>query len=77
VTSESGLVSGVSVSHQRATLDQIEQASAESQQGAAEGLLAASGVSEAFALQTCNRVEAYVVTDHAETGREALDGFVG
>jgi glutamyl-tRNA reductase len=68
----SGIVSGVSVAHTRASIDQLEAVTAESQQAAVAALLDEPGVSEAFALQTCNRVEAYVVTDDSETGRAAL-----
>ncbi|MXR50877.1 glutamyl-tRNA reductase [Halovenus sp. WSH3] len=72
MTSNSGLISGLSVSHQRASLDQLEAAAADSQQSLVADLCAESAVREAYALQTCNRVEAYVVTDGAETGRELL-----
>ncbi|MFC7154055.1 glutamyl-tRNA reductase [Halomarina halobia] len=67
-----GVISGVSVSHQRADLDTIEAASASGQAAVVRSLLAAPGVTEAFAIQTCNRAEAYVVTDAPETGRAAL-----
>ena len=49
-------------------------AAAESERSAVEALLAAPGVEEAFAIQTCNRSEAYVVTADAEDGRAALGG---
>ena len=49
-------------------------AAAESDRAAVETLLAAPGVEEAFAIQTCNRSEAYVVTADAEDGRAALEG---
>jgi glutamyl-tRNA reductase len=68
----SGIVSGVSVAHTRASLDQLEAATAESQQTAVADLLDEPGVSEAFVLQTCNRAETYVVTDDAADGRAAL-----
>jgi glutamyl-tRNA reductase len=77
VRAESGIVSGVSVSHQVTTLDRIEAASTESQQRAVSELLSEPGVREAFVLQTCNRVEAYAVTEDSEEGRAALDRFVG
>jgi len=72
VTVPTGIVSGVSVSHRAASLDHIERAAVDSQRRGVETLLAQPGVREAFCLQTCNRVEAYVVTDDAETGRAAL-----
>jgi len=76
VTPDSGIISGVSVSHTDATLDQLERASAESQPEAVTSLLDESAVREAFALQTCNRVEAYVVTDDADDGRAVLSTFI-
>jgi glutamyl-tRNA reductase len=74
VTGE-GILSGVSVSHERASLDQLERATVESQSAGVESLRSEPDVSEAFVLQTCNRVEAYVVTGESETGREALAGI--
>ncbi|TSD15126.1 glutamyl-tRNA reductase [Haloglomus irregulare] len=75
MTVPTGLVSGVSVSHEEAGLDHIERAAVESQHRGVETLLSQPGVREAFCLQTCNRVEAYVVTDDAETGMAALDRY--
>jgi glutamyl-tRNA reductase len=77
VTTGRGVISGVSVSHERASVDDIEAAGAESQRAAVETLVHRSGIEEAFVLQTCNRAEAYVVTESAETGRDALDAFTG
>lgn len=70
------IVSGVSVSHGRASVDEIDAASDESQRAAVESLLRHTDVDEAFVVQTCNRAEAYVVTPEAETGRSALDDYV-
>lgn len=70
-----GILTGISVSHQRANVDEIEAASYGCPRELVESLLARDGVDEAFALQTCNRSEAYVVTDDVETGRRALEGF--
>ncbi|MFB6207583.1 MAG: glutamyl-tRNA reductase, partial [Haloglomus sp.] len=75
MTVPTGIVSGVSISHRQASLDHIERAAVQSQQRGVEALLSQPGVREAFCLQTCNRVEAYVVTDDAETGRAALDRY--
>jgi glutamyl-tRNA reductase len=75
VTVPTGLVSGVSISHEGASLDHIERATVESQLEGVETLLSQPGVREAFCLQTCNRAEAYVVTDDAATGRAALDRY--
>ncbi|MFB6142991.1 MAG: glutamyl-tRNA reductase [Halorientalis sp.] len=71
-----GVVSGVSVSHERASVDDIEAAAAESQRRGVEALRARDGVEEAFVLQTCNRAEAYVVSDAPAAGRAALDDYV-
>jgi glutamyl-tRNA reductase len=60
------------VAHDHATLEDLETAGLESQLAAVRTLVGEPGVDEAFALQTCNRVEAYVVVQDAEAGREAL-----
>lgn len=70
-----GLVVGSSVSHRDASLSELEAATVESDAAAVRQLLAEPGVDEAFVLQTCNRVEAYVVAPDAETGRRALESF--
>jgi glutamyl-tRNA reductase len=69
------VITGVSVSHDRATVDEIESARFEDERTAVETLLTREGVDEAFALQTCNRAEAYVVTSDAAAGRRALSDF--
>jgi glutamyl-tRNA reductase len=71
-----GIITGVSVSHQRADLDTLEQADIE-EETATVGRLLDGPAREAFALRTCNRAEAYVVTDTATEGRAALAGVVG
>ncbi len=68
-----GVITGISVSHATATIDEIEAASATDVPTRVSTLLTKPGVTEAFALQTCNRTEAYVVTDRADQGREALE----
>jgi glutamyl-tRNA reductase len=73
--SHSGVITGVSVSHDQATVDEIAAAGATDQQTEVSALIARDDVSEAFALQTCNRAEAYVVTDDPATGRAAFEGF--
>lgn len=70
-----GVLSGVSVSHVDASVDEIEMACRDDLRGFVNGLLCRDGVEEAFALQTCNRAEAYVVTDGAAEGRRALTAF--
>ena len=72
MTTPTGLLAGVSVSHRRAGIDDIDRASSRSQAETVRALLDHEGVREAFVLQTCNRAEAYVVADDAGTGREAL-----
>ncbi|SFR60891.1 glutamyl-tRNA reductase [Halogeometricum rufum] len=70
-----GVISGVRVSHEHATVDEIASASDGDVRSAVESLLARDHVSEAFALQTCNRAEAYVVTEAQAAGRRALADF--
>lgn len=67
-----GVVTGVSVAYGTATVDEIDAASPESQETAVAGLLAEPGVEEALSLSTCNRTEAYVVTDDPADGRAAV-----
>ncbi|MFB6072968.1 MAG: glutamyl-tRNA reductase [Halobacterium sp.] len=67
-----GVVSGVRVSHETASLEDLEAASAASAEEALADLLGRPAVEEAFVLQTCHRVEAYVVTEDPATGRRAL-----
>ncbi|QSG15348.1 Glutamyl-tRNA reductase [Halapricum desulfuricans] len=56
-------------------MGEIESAAASSQRAAVERLLDHAAVTEAFAIQTCNRVEAYVVTDDAGAGRAVLESY--
>jgi glutamyl-tRNA reductase len=65
----------VTVSHQRATVDEIESVASVDEETVVRDLLTRDGVTEAFALQTCNRAEAYVVTEAAADGRAALSDF--
>jgi glutamyl-tRNA reductase len=67
------VIRGVRVSHDRANIGQIETAAGESADRVVESLLGRDGVREAFAIQTCNRVEAYVVAESVDAGREALE----
>ncbi len=76
MTTRTELVVGVSVSHRDAAVEDIEQAAADSQRSAVESLLNHSSVSEAFVLQTCNRAEAYVVTETPEDGADALSAYL-
>ena len=71
------VVVGVSVSHSNASVELIEAAAANSETVAVESLLEFPDVMEAFVLQTCNRVEAYVVSESAEAARAALSEYLG
>jgi glutamyl-tRNA reductase len=75
VNAATGVVSGVRVSHDRADLDAVEAACHADEQVVLQQLFDVPGVNEAFAIQTCNRFEAYVVTDAAATGRAVLADF--
>lgn len=77
MTFRSGVISGVAVSYQAASVDTIDAVSDEPQATAVSGLLVADSVEEAFVLQTCNRAEAYVVADDQEAGFTALESYVG
>ena len=72
---ETGAITGVSVAHSRATVDEIEAAGGDGVRATVSDLLARDGVEEAFALQTCNRSEAFVVTDRTVDGAVALESF--
>lgn len=72
----SGIITGVSISHAHATVDAIETVSTDNQRVAVESLLEHPDVSEAFVLQTCNRAEAYVVTDSTDAANNALAMYV-
>lgn len=73
---QSEIVAGVSVSHSDATVEEIETVAADSGRAAVESLLGRTEVLEAFVLQTCNRAEAYVVSETAASAREALSTYV-
>ena len=66
------VIRGARVSHERASVDQIEAAAGADEQTVVKSLLGHDGVTEAFAIQTCNRVEAYVVAESIEAARGAL-----
>ena len=77
MTTGTELIAGVSVSHSEATVEQIARAAADSEQAAIGRLLDHPEVSEAFVIQTCNRAEAYVVTESPDAGDEALSAYLG
>lgn len=71
-----GTIAGLSVAHQYANVETIAAASPEKLTEHLERLLSHDGISEAFVLNTCNRVEWYVVTDHPQVGRAVLHSLV-
>jgi glutamyl-tRNA reductase len=75
VTAATGVVSGLRVTHEDASLDDVEAACHADTEAVVGRLLGVPPVEEAFALQTCNRFEAYVVTDDESTGRAILADF--
>lgn len=58
-----GLLYGLSISYKNASIDLIERARHKDPDLAVRTLLSLDGVTEAMLLQTCNRVELYVVSD--------------
>ena len=66
------VVSGASVSHDRASVDHLEAACHPDPGARTRALLERDGVGEAMVLQTCNRIEEYVVTGTVDEGTEAL-----
>ena len=77
MTVGSGVITGVSISHTRASVDELERAAATSQRAAVATLLSEPSIREAYVLQTCNRVEGYVVGDSLEAGLAALEILTG
>ncbi|MCU4974730.1 glutamyl-tRNA reductase [Halobacteria archaeon AArc-m2/3/4] len=68
-----GVVTSARVTHDGACVDDIADASPESQSAAVATLLTRPEIEEAFVLSTCNRVEAYVVAPDAAVGQAALE----
>ncbi len=77
MTTGSGTICGVSVSHERASVDDLGATGVADQREAAAALIETGGIEEAFVLRTCNRVEGYVVAADEATGRAALGTVVG
>lgn len=75
MTTPTGLLSGVSISHHRGGIDDIDAVSGESQVEAVATLLGNERIEEAFVLQTCNRAEAFVVSEDPDDGRAALETY--
>jgi glutamyl-tRNA reductase len=76
VTVPSGAIGGVRVTHERADVDTIGAAGSGDTRTDLDALLAHAAVEEAYVLRTCNRSEAYVVTEEPDAGAEALAEFV-
>lgn len=74
MTRGSFVLTGARLTHDRASVADLEAAS-RAQNARYEELLGREGVSEAFILQTCNRIEEYVVADDPQAGRAALADF--
>ena len=72
MTTATGVVSGVSVSHRHASVETIEAVGVRDERAAVEALLDHDAVREAFVIETCHRVEAYVVTDDPAVGRAVV-----
>lgn len=76
VTAPSGSIAGVRVTHRRADVDAISAAGGDDVRADVDALLAHEPVEEAYVLRTCNRSEAYVVTEAPGAGEPALSAFV-
>ncbi len=72
---DAGVVSGGRVTHRDASVDDLANAAPESQRRGVSDLLERPGVDEAFVLSTCNRVEAYVVTNDPAVGEATIEVF--
>jgi len=66
------IISGISVAHDVASVDDIETAAATDEVARLERLQDRPAVEEAFVLQTCNRAEAYVVAEERAAGNGVL-----
>lgn len=71
-----GVLTGVSVAHQHASVDIIAAATPEDPSATLDALLDEPRVDEAFVLTTCNRVEYYVVTSSPQVGHDLLETWV-
>jgi glutamyl-tRNA reductase len=69
------VVSGVRLTHDRASLETLEAASYPDWRERVATLADRADVAEAVVLQTCNRIEEYVVAETAAAGRAALADF--
>lgn len=69
------VISGVRISHDTATAGDIQSAYHADMRRTLARLVGREEVAEAFFLQTCHRVEAYVVTDAASVGQRVLSDY--
>jgi len=69
-------ITGVRVTHKRASIDEIETLSRRVRAEHAAELVERDGVSEAFVLQTCNRAELYVVSDERASDWDVFEPYV-
>lgn len=76
MTSPTGVVTSVQVAHDEATLSEIEAAGVQEPSSVLEDLLDRPAVQEAFFLQTCHRVECYVVTADRDAATAALETVI-
>ena len=74
MTRGSFVLAGVRITHDRASVADLEAATSDTTDRY-EALLGREGVAEAFILQTCNRIEEYVVADDPQSARAALADF--
>ncbi len=74
VTSGAFVIAGARLTHESASVSQLEAATVDATDRLSD-LLKRDGVSEAFLIQTCNRIEEYVVADDPQTARAALADF--
>jgi len=72
---ETGAITGISVAYSPRDGRRDRGCGRRRRRATVSDLLARDGVEEAFAIQTCNRSEAYVVTDRTIDGSVALESF--
>jgi glutamyl-tRNA reductase len=75
VNRHSQVVTGARVTHEDSQVCDLESVRRESERALLAELRAAEAVREAYALQTCHRVEVYVVTESETEGREVLESI--
>lgn len=75
MTDGTGIVTGVRVSHDRVPVETVERVRLDDEATAVSRLLDEPMVTEAYVLQTCHRVEAYVVSPADAAGRAALSAL--